>query len=234
VNRRPAFGISSGTDDGPKEGCVIRVRVRAESAITQAGLEAILEADERFQVVRRATSSRSITPTLPDGMEADVLLVEGGESALSSSVPAQEPQLPAPPVVVLVDAPARSEVLRLLQAGIRGILLRDAPPHELTAALLAATDGLAVVSPEILETMFPASSGQVDEEESFAAEPLTAREGEVLALLAVGASNKEIAARLHVSEHTAKFHVSTILSKLGAATRAEAVARGYRQGLILI
>jgi DNA-binding NarL/FixJ family response regulator len=65
-------------------------------------------------------------------------------------------------------------------------------------------------------------------------DPLTARETEVLSLLAGGAGNKEIAGRLRISEHTAKFHVSSILSKLGATTRTEAVSRGYRLGLILM
>jgi DNA-binding NarL/FixJ family response regulator len=63
---------------------------------------------------------------------------------------------------------------------------------------------------------------------------LTPRESEVLALLADGAANKEIASRLSISEHTAKFHVSSILNKLGATTRTEAVARGYKEGLIVI
>jgi DNA-binding NarL/FixJ family response regulator len=65
-------------------------------------------------------------------------------------------------------------------------------------------------------------------------EPLTARESEILALLAEGGGNKEIASRLHISEHTVKFHVSSILAKLGASTRTDAVARGYRDGLIVI
>jgi DNA-binding NarL/FixJ family response regulator len=65
-------------------------------------------------------------------------------------------------------------------------------------------------------------------------EALTARESEVLTMLAEGAANKEIAARLNISEHTAKFHVSSILAKLGATTRTEAVSRGVRQGLIVI
>jgi DNA-binding NarL/FixJ family response regulator len=65
-------------------------------------------------------------------------------------------------------------------------------------------------------------------------EPLTPREIDVLSLLAEGAGNKEIAARLHISEHTVKFHVSSILGKLGAATRTEAVTRGYKEGLILM
>jgi DNA-binding NarL/FixJ family response regulator len=65
-------------------------------------------------------------------------------------------------------------------------------------------------------------------------EPLTRREIEVLRLLAAGLGNKEIAARLHISEHTAKFHVASILSKLGAATRTEAVTQGIRRGLVML
>lgn len=216
-----------------EENCVIRVLVWAQSAITQAGLEAIVDADERFEIVRRPAALRRMPLRWPDEVEADVILLEGGEAAPFARR-AQEQELPAPPVVVLADAPGRSEIVRLLHAGVRGVLLRDAPPHEITAALEAASEGLTVLSPEILETLVPESAGAAEGEELFPAEPLTARESEVLALLAVGASNKEIAARLHVSEHTAKFHVSTILSKLGAATRAEAVARGYRQGFIVI
>lgn len=210
---------------------MIRVLVWAQSAITQAGLEAIVDADERFTIVRRPGSRRS----LPEAIDADVILLEEGESAPTTPRPsAHEQQLPVPAWVVLAEAPGRTEILRMLQSGVRGILVRDAPPHEITAALQAASDGLAVVSLEILEMLFPATAGSAEEEELMEAESLTARETEVLALLAAGASNKEIAARLHVSEHTVKAHVSTILSKLGAATRAEAVARGYRQGLILI
>src|SRR5690348_5634773 len=233
VNRRSAFDISSGTAaaDGQKEGCVIRVLVWAQSAITQAGLEAIVDADERFTIVRRPGSRRS----LPEAIDADVILLEDGESAPITPRPSSnEQQLPAPPWVVLAEAPNRAEILRILHSGVRGILVRDAPPHEITAALQAASDGLAVVSPEVLEMLFPPTGGPAEDEEPLPAESLTARESEVLALLAAGASNKEIGARLHVSEHTVKAHVSTILSKLGAATRAEAVARGYRQGLILI
>ena len=212
---------------------MIRVLVWAQSAITQAGLEAIVEADERFQVARRPGASRRIPLRWPEEVDADVILLDGVDTAPFDRRPQQQ-ELPAPPVVVLADAPSRSEVLRLLQAGVRGILLRDAPPHEITAALVAANEGLAVVSPEILETLVPASAGPAEDSGLLPSDPLTARESEVLALLAVGASNKEIAARLHVSDHTVKFHVSAILSKLGAATRAEAVARGYRQGFIVI
>ena len=210
---------------------MIRVLVWAQSLITQAGLEAIVDADDRFQTVSRPAQRRGLLNAAQDA-EPDVILLDSVEPGQVRAASAMQEQPLAPPLVILADMSARTEVLRLLHAGVRGILLRDSPPHEITSALQAAADGLAIVSPEILDALFPRSA--LEEQESLPSEPLTLREAEVLALLAGGASNKEIAARLHISEHTVKFHVSIILSKLGAATRTEAVARGYRQGLILI
>lgn len=213
---------------------MIRVLVWAQSAITQAGLEAIVDADTRFETIERPARGRGV-PGSGLAEDADVILLDGllgsGDSA---RLPAMQEELGATPVVALADATARGEILRLLHAGVRGILMRDSPPQEITAAIEAASEGLAVVSPEVLEAFFPAHPSTPDEDSLLPPEPLTERESEVLALLAVGASNKEIAGRLHLSEHTVKFYVSTILSKLGAATRAEAVARGYREGLILM
>ena len=117
---------------------------------------------------------------------------------------------------------------------MRAIIARDAQPHEINAALAAAHDGLTVFSPEILDLLLPAATELAGENELPPGEPLTERESEVLALMAEGAGNREIAARLRISENTAKFHVSAILNKLGAATRTEAVTRGYKEGLILI
>ena len=101
-------------------------------------------------------------------------------------------------------------------------------------SLEAAHDGLAVFSQEILDVLLPTSTELSGVDELPPGEPLTKRESKVLALIAEGAGNKEIAARLHISEHTVKFHVSSILNKLGAATRTEAVTRGYKEGLILM
>lgn len=210
---------------------MIQVLVWAQSPITQAGLKAIVDADARFETIERPARGRGV-PGSGLAEDADIILLDGGD--VSRIFAAMQEELGATPVVVLADATARGEILRLLHAGVRGILMRDSPPQEITAALAAASEGLAVVSPEVLEALFPAHSAVPDEEDQLPPEALTERESEVLALLAVGASNKQIAGRLHLSEHTVKFHVSTILSKLGAATRAEAVARGYRQGLILM
>lgn len=136
----------------------------------------------------------------------------------------------APPVVVLVertDGAARTEARR---SGARGVLPRAAGSGEIVAAILAAAAGLIVFHPDALVPRRRAAGGVV----AAAGERLSAREREVLVLLAEGFGNKAIAARLGISTHTAKFHVAAILGKLGAGTRAEAVTLGVRRGLLLI
>ena len=226
---------------------MIRVLVWSRSAIARAGLEAIVQADRRFVVVPPDRDLRNFHPpnkdpfavvrdlAMPAGATAaDVVLLDLDESG-PSRLPAElAGGLERTPQVVLVESPTRGELLRLLQDGPRTLVLRDSPPNEITAALHAAGEGLVAMSPELLELLWPAGSEVAAFDELPPGEPLTARESEVLALLADGAANREIAARLGISEHTVKFHVSSILNKLGAATRTEAVTRGYREGLIII
>jgi DNA-binding NarL/FixJ family response regulator len=140
----------------------------------------------------------------------------------------------APAVVLMTGTLGRSELRRVLQSGVRAVLSRDVAPAELVAAIESVSNGLAVITTEDLETLLPTSSEMPVGDELAVGEPLTSRETEVLSMLAEGAGNKEIAARMKISEHTVKFHVSSILAKLGAATRTEAVSRGYREGLIVI
>jgi len=106
-------------------------------------------------------------------------------------------------------------------------LPRDAPAEQIVAALHAATAGLMAFPIEAASTFIPTSSASE-------VENLTPREMETLEMLAEGLSNKQIAGRLHISEHTAKFHVNSILGKLGAGTRTEAVVRGLRSGLLKV
>src|SRR5262249_58563746 len=118
----------------------------------------------------------------------------------------------------------------LLAAGARGVLLRDSDGRRLSAALFAIVQHIAVLEDALaVPTLRIPRPG-----EDLQVAPLTPRESEVLQLLAQGLSNKEIAQRLNVSEHTAKFHVNAILGKLGAQSRTEAVVRAARLGLILI
>jgi len=137
-------------------------------------------------------------------------------------------------VVVLADAPGRvlDEAARP-RGLIRAVLPRDATAGEILAAIDAVAAGLVALHPEALEPLgrrapLPARA-QPDP-----AQPLTAREIEVLGMLAEGLGNKIIAARLGISTHTAKFHVASIMAKLGAGSRTEAVTIGMRRGLVVI
>lgn len=144
---------------------------------------------------------------------ADVLVAETPEPAREGA-----------PVLVLAEGAAAVAALR---AGARAVLPPDAPAAQFEAAITAVARGLAVLPPAALATL----SGR----EAVAVEPgLTRREREVLDLLAAGASNKVIARRLNLSFHTAKAHVASVLQKLGASSRADAVARGARAGLVLL
>jgi NarL family two-component system response regulator YdfI len=212
---------------------LIRVLVWAKSTIARAGLEAIVQADERFSIARAERDSSDLL-ALIRSCEPDVVLLDGADSGGARLSAEVLQAFEGPSVVVLVENATRGELLRHLQDGPKSLLLRDSSPNEITAALQAASDGLVVLSPEILEILWPSSSEVTGFADLPPGEPLTTRESEVLGLLADGAGNKEIATRLRISEHTVKFHVSSILNKLGATTRTEAVTRGYKEGLIVI
>jgi DNA-binding NarL/FixJ family response regulator len=139
------------------------------------------------------------------------------------------------PTVILAHDPSRSWIRQALKTGIRGVLPYGVSEDELAAATKAVASGLVALSPEFAE-MISSTFSQADAREEFEVplEPLTPREQEVLAMLSEGLLNKEIASRLQISEHTVKFHISSIMSKLGASSRTEAVTRGIRRGLVYI
>jgi len=132
------------------------------------------------------------------------------------------------------------EVARAVEAnGLAfGALLRDAEADEIVAAITAVASGLIALDQRLSRSVFAAPERAASTLPTPAAatddEPLTAREREVLQLLAQGFPNKIIALRLHISEHTAKFHVSAIMTKLGAASRTEAVTTAARRGLLIL
>ncbi|HZC05772.1 MAG TPA: response regulator transcription factor [Ktedonobacterales bacterium] len=115
-----------------------------------------------------------------------------------------------------------------------GALPRDAGTEEIIAALTAAANGLTTLDRSLALEALSGLERRRPEPVSEQAEPLTAREREVLQLLAQGIPNKQIAQRLSISEHTVKFHVSAIMTKLGAASRTEAVTTAARRGLLLL
>jgi len=136
--------------------------------------------------------------------------------------------------LVLVDDPAPDVSAELLAIGVKAVIQRDSSFDELRSALRAAAEGLTVLGTDVARTLaerLPHGDGIA---RLMPAEELTDRELEVLKLLAEGIGNREIAARLGISEHTVKFHISSILGKLSASNRTEAVAHGIRQGLIVV
>lgn len=155
------------------------------------------------------------------GDEADVLLLDLG---LDASVALD--QLASSDLPCLALAPDEESGVAAISAGARGVLLRGGDPAELGPALRAVAAGIAAVDPAILAALAP-------QRELSPAGELTPREHEVLQLVAQGLSNRAIAGRLGISEHTAKFHVNAILGKLGVQRRSEAVARAARLGLVV-
>jgi NarL family two-component system response regulator YdfI len=160
-------------------------------------------------------------------LSGDVLLIEVEDSdghdwrALA--------ELPIP-ILLLIDAPSSGLVKSALRAGIRGAILSDATPQEIEGAVHAVNAGLVVTTPASLAELLPDSQQFAED----LAEPLSGRELEVLDLVAEGLSNKLIAHRLNISEHTVKTHVASIFAKLGAASRTEAVSQAIRRGLVML
>jgi DNA-binding NarL/FixJ family response regulator len=188
--------------------------------------------DGRFDPVRGDIALPDLTrlSLLKSGTQPDVVLAEIAGERLSS-LPIDDGE--TLPLVLLIDEVSRRELVRALHAGARAVLPRDAQPVEIFAAIEAAAAGLTALGPEELDLLLPAAGSSEPERET-ALEALSAREVEVLALMAQGLANKNIADRLTISEHTVKFHVSSILSKLSASSRTEAVTRGLKDGLLII
>lgn len=133
------------------------------------------------------------------------------------------------PTVALIED--ENQAAELLASGVRGVVLRNQVGPSIVPALQAARAGLAVVDANLTATLVPEHKHAPLPADL---EPLTARENQVLELLTKGLSNKQIAARLDISSHTAKFHVNSILNKLNASTRTEAVVTAVRYGLVTL
>lgn len=178
----------------------------------------LLEAEEQIEILEVTTAAAASGETSPF---ADVIVAAG----LSTD------QLPhtSAPIVVLADEAESSAWVQ----SVRAWLPLNALPAEIAAAVVAAVNELTVLTSAQARRWLPGTEPGRATREGFI-ETLTARELQVLRTLAEGLANKEIAARLGISEHTAKFHVTQILAKLGVGSRAQAVAAGIRRGLVPI
>jgi NarL family two-component system response regulator YdfI len=208
---------------------VIRLLIAAPSAIVRAGLESVGAQGAGIEVV--GSSGLAGLNSAIDRHQPDVVLaaIETHHDEPPEDLLALAARDGAPAIVVLAPDLQSSWTGDALRSGIRAVLPGDLGPREILAAVEAAAAGLAVLHPQdipalVVDRPLPAAQLQT----------LTPREIQVLAMLAEGHGNKTIAWKLGISEHTAKFHVASILSKLNAGTRTEAVTLGIRRGLILI
>ena len=213
---------------------MIRVFIVAPAALARSGLEN-LSGRRELKVVGNASTIDVLADQLADA-EADVVLIDAsGEQAASILEPLKSLEIASETAVVLLaDWGSAEFVSEALRIGIRAVLPLDVGPDQILAALQAAAAGLVVLHPVEVSQAFPAATSPVSQPVADLTEPLTRREREVLQMLASGLANKEIAARLNISEHTVKFHVASLLGKLGASGRTEAVALGIRRGLVLL
>ena len=212
---------------------MIRVFIVAASPLSRASLKSLLRA-RRVEVVGSGPSLESLWDQPPD-VEVDIILVEASGEHFEEMIDSvNQSQLSSEAaVVILSDRSEPGRLAEALRAGVRAILPGDMSPDQIVAGLEAAAAGLIVLNPAEVGAMFPAAE-PASSPLAELIEPLTPRESEVLQMLASGLANKEIATRLAISDHTVKFHVASILGKLGAASRTEAVTLGIRRGLVLL
>jgi DNA-binding NarL/FixJ family response regulator len=237
----------------------MRIYVVSSYPAVRAGLAAVIRQQEGWQVAGEGALRGVTIPGLPrlpaDEQQApDIVLadLDGMDDAavVTSLVQALRPERGLVALVPADAAPGRgqraSDTARLVTEMVRdseaaglafSALRRDAPVEEIVAALTAVSSGLVALDRRLVTDLLAARERvplPAAEVSVASGEPLTAREIEVLQLMAQGLPNKTIALRLHISEHTAKFHVSSILMKLGAASRTEAVTVAARQGLLIL
>lgn len=209
------------------------VLVAAPSAVVRAGLESILAGYPSIEVVGQATGRDDLADQV-ERFRPDVVLIEQQDARSIGMLPFLPDGAGPPAFVVLTPDPEVTDLAAALGHGGRAVLPRNAEPREIVAAVEAAAAGLVTLHPVAASLLVPVVQGAVRPPPATGTEPLTPREREVLGMLAEGAGNKQIARRLGISEHTVKFHVGSILAKLGAVSRTEAVTIGVRQGLIMV
>lgn len=210
---------------------MIRVLVGAVSDVARAGLATLLGGIPEIEVVGRAGNADDLARLLVS-IAPDVVLVEvpSRDEEAASLLTAASELSQGPALVLLSDEPVEFDRPDGRPAGGFALLPRRSGTAEIDAGIRAAAAGLIVTHPEfrLREARISSAPSTLD------TAILTPREIEVLRMLAAGLPNKSIATRLGVSAHTVKFHVGSIMAKLHAASRTEAVTEGIRRGLIFV
>ena len=208
-----------------------RVLVVADDQLSRAGLATLLDEEPSIDVVGRSTITDAIDRDV-GALRPDAVVFDSGWDPEAVMDAISELQAFRLPLVVLLpdDAHASDLFSDLSREEGRALLLRDASATELAVAIAAAVQGLSVMAPALANAIASPSHTAPEPAQGV----LTRRELEVLRLVAEGHSNKEVAFELDISDHTVKFHVTSILAKLGARSRTEAATTAARLGLLYL
>lgn len=205
----------------------MRILVIAEGVLARAGLAALLADVADVDVVGQTAPAENLSDDL-ELYRPDAIVFDLGYDPARWTIALTT--LSAPAVLLLPDTASAYSVTAAVPIGLPlALLLRDGDPRRLAYTLSALGAGLTILDPILADTLLPSGA-----DDDTPVEKLTPREVEVLQLMAAGLTNKAIGVRLAISANTVKYHVNTILSKLGAQSRTEAVVRGSRLGLVML
>ena len=214
----------------------IRVLLVDDQELVRTGFRMVLDAQEGIDVVGEASDGRGALEVLRS-TSVDVVLMDVRMPKMDGIEATRHigASPDGPKVIILTTFDLDEYAFSALKAGAAGFLLKDAGPEQLIEAIRAVSSGDSVVAPSTTRRLIDRFVQHIPDEEAqddSALARLTAREGEVLKLVARGLSNGEIADQLYVSEATVKTHVGRILNKLGLRDRVQAVVFAYETGLI--
>jgi RNA polymerase sigma factor (sigma-70 family) len=216
---------------------VIRVVLADDQPLIRAGLRLLLDAEDDLDVVGEADDGRAaialVRKLQPDVVVMDVRMPEVDGLEATREIVA-DPRLEAVKVVMLTTFDLDEYVFEAIRSGATGFLLKDAEPADLVRAVRAASEGEALMSPSVTRRLIAEFAARPEHRavDTDALQELTEREREVVALVAGGLSNDEIAEALFISRATARTHVSRAMTKLGARDRAQLVVAAYESGLV--
>jgi DNA-binding NarL/FixJ family response regulator len=209
----------------------LRVLIVSASPLARGGLAALLEGMPGMKMVGSGGTAEAAS--LAGQLLPDVVLLDAGDGELEELDPIARLASAQPGLPIVALASDQGALAQALAFGASALLPVAVDPETLAAALQAAARGLAAIPRQELAMLFPQEE-RIDPALNAPTESLTPRELEVLQLMARGLTNRQIARRLQISEHTVKFHAGAVLGKLNARSRTEAVARAISVGWILV
>ena len=205
---------------------MIRIVIADDHPVVRAGVRALLDAEDDLEVIREAATADDAV-TLAEQLAPDLVLMDlqFADGPRGAEATRRIRELDHPPhVLVLTNYDTDADILNAIEAGASGYLLKDAPPDELVAAVRAAAAGESALAPVIAGRLMARMRAPLTS--------LSTRELEVLELVAAGASNTDIAGRLHITEATVKSHLVHIFTKLDVGSRTAAVSAARTLGLL--